>query len=119
MQSAEDDIQMIFQLLALNFVPDPPQFLQPFTPKIIVFEDKKPKRFLFKEVPAEPNKKYILNVHSQTITRIGISVDESKPKMYHFQGHKAIVIHDQPWKELIVIVQVDKIGPFSTVKIIL
>ena len=36
--------------------------------------------------------------HSQTNTRIGISVDESKPKMYYFQGNKAIVIHDQPWK---------------------
>lgn len=60
-----------------------------------------------------------MNVQAQTTARIGISIDESKPKMYHFQGNKGIVIHDQPWKELIIIVQIDKIGAFSSVKIIL
>ena len=29
------------------------------------------------------------------------------------------MIHEQPWKELIVILEVDKIGPFSSIKILL
>lgn len=46
-----NDVDMVFKLLALNFVPDPPQELQLFVPKIVLFEDKKPRRFLFREHP--------------------------------------------------------------------
>lgn len=93
--------------------------MQPFIPKIILLENTKPRRFLFQALPEEPGKKYALNVNAQTSVRIGISVDSSRPKMYHFQGSKAIIIHEQPWKELIVIIEVDKIGPFSSIKILL
>ena len=37
--------------------------------------------------------------------------------MYHLSGSKAIVIHEQPWRELVVIVQVDKVGPFSSIRL--
>ena len=76
------DLSLIFNMLALNFVPDPPQEMVPFTPKIIIFDDKKPRRFFFQSQPVTNGKQFILNVQSQTGVKIGISIDEAKPRIY-------------------------------------
>ena len=84
-------------MLALKLVSEPAQEMLPYTPKVILFEDLTPRRFFIKEQKAEEGKQFMLSVQSHVPVKIGLSINEAKPKNYGVKGNKAILIPTKEW----------------------
>lgn len=83
----------MLRIMALKLALEPPQEIIPFTAKTIIFDTFETRNFVIKQQMAPKGKNFILNVSTYVQIRLEVKINDRPPKIYSFQGNKAIQIY--------------------------